>query len=399
MAYLINRTPPARLRCIHSLLKFAFNKFWFSDFFMWDLLYNSETDNIHNYCSLIKNDKELNISYCPFLQNPLSSAGCYLTRSIIDDTTKRKEISNSVNSLDALWLINRSWRKLKVTDFGKLFTETDFQDDNWLELARKAICNYWPAIGLLYQIYKKDNLFNLNELHIWYPETDEFISIEWEKIQISSWSKWDSNTRTKSCIIAWFTTVWFIVPNSMKDNVEYKNSQNDTNSYMINQSIRNDNKYIKVRLPNIFSGNFVTKNPLDYDNLTKDNKALRENWQELSRQLTMKNAHIIRNRRFVLLYLLNYCFDKKGLLDFNKLLYELKKHKDFFIINEESFEKVMLNELWIAELSWIPFEIIDSNFLKPITGLNTVTLSKWAPQELIYLIDKSIKENVCKMSI
>ena len=84
MTYLINRTPPARLRCLHYLIQFACDKFGLNEFFMGDLLFDPKQKNIHDYCKLLIIDKNLNQKYCPFLQNPLSQAGCSLTKGIPD---------------------------------------------------------------------------------------------------------------------------------------------------------------------------------------------------------------------------------------------------------------------------------------------------------------------------
>lgn len=398
MAYLINRTPPARLRCLHSLLKLAFAKFGFESFYMWDLLFNKLEHNIHNHCNLLKYDKNLGIKYCPFFLNPLSNAGCYLTRWVEDDTTKRKEISNSVNSLDALWFINRTWRKLFITDLWMRFSCVEFESCEWLEIAKEAVCNYWLAVSLLYQISALDNSFQLSDLKMhWYPNTNEFISKKDENIEISSGSKTDSNTRTKSCLIAWFTTVGYIIPNSIKDNVKLENSHIDTNDYIINTSIRNESKYSIWCIPKIFWQRFIVKKPLDYKNLTKDSKALRENWQALSRQQTMEYTDIIRNRRFAIVYILHKSFIKDCLLNFENLIKELSKFPKFFIINIDEFYSVMHIELWIAQMCWITFEVIDWKYLKPLTWVDLEVLTQDAPLDVLNILDNWINKNVYEM--
>lgn len=399
MAYLINRTPPARLRCLHALLQFALAKFGEGKFHMGDLLYDPEENNIHNYCNILKKDENLNIKYCPFLQNPLSNAGCYLTRGINDDSTKKKEISNSVNSLDALGLIDRVERDLKITDLGKAFASVDFETTEWLQIARTAVCNYGLAVGLLYQIEKCEKNFTTSELTVGYPNTDEYIVIEGETIEISSGSKGDSNTRTKSCLIAWFTTVGFIVPDSIKKLVDLNQPHIDTNEYMVNQSIRNESRYSKGIMPDIFSGNFIVKKPFNYKNLTKDSTALRENGQAMSRQKTMEYTYIIRNRRFAILYALHFCFSNKYALNFSKFIKQLSEYPDYFMIADNNFESVMMTELGIAGMCGIPFEVKSDEHLEPITGLNMEILMRNAPQEVVQLLNDKILINSYEMPI
>jgi hypothetical protein len=399
MAYLINRTPPARLRCLHALLQFALAKFGEEQFHMGDLLYDPEKNNIHNYCRLLKEDKNLNIKYCPFLQNPLSNAGCYLTRGVNDDSTKKKEISNSVNSLDALGLIDRVDRDLKITGLGRRFVSVDFESTEWLKIARDAVCNYGLAVGLLYQIEKCGNNFTTGELTVGYPNTDEYILIDGETIEISSGSKGDSNTRTKSCLIAWFTTVGFIVPNSIQKLVNLNQSHIDTNEYMINQSIRNESKYSKGLMPKIFSGKFIVNKPFTYKNLTKDSTALRENGQAVSRQKTMEYNEIICNRRFAILYALNFCFINNYLLNFSKFIDQLSKYPDYFMIADNNFKSVMMTELEIAGMCGIPFEVSANECLRPVTGLNIEILIRNAPQDIIQLLNDKILTNSYEVSI
>ena len=399
MSYLINRTPPARLRCLYYLLKLAYSKFGTNEFTMGDLLFDSGNKNIHHYCKLLKNDKNLNIRYCPFLQNPLSLAGCYLTRGVLEDSTKKKEISNSMNSLDALGLIDRTERKFRVTEFGIKFANSEFKSNEWLEIAREAVCNYGLAVGMLFQISKCDDNFNAKKISVGYPTPREFVIANGEQILISSGSQNDSNTRTKSCILAWFSTVGFIVPESLKESVNFDRSHLDTDSYITNNSTRNEQKYVKINIPKIFSGNFSTKKPFDYKNLTKDIKALRENGQKSSRQKTMECAHIIRNRRYAILYTLNFCFENNYLLNFDKLIQEMKKYEEYFVINKSDFNSIMTVELEIAFAAGIPYELIGDNLLKPVTGLNVEILNYGAPEDLVNLIDKRIKNNVYELSL
>lgn len=400
MSYLINRTPPARLRCLHHLVQLAYSKFWENEFFMGDLLFNGDAENIHSYCTLLTKDPNLWIKFCPYLQNPLSNAGCYLTRWVEDDSTKKKEISNSVNSLDALWLLKRTWRKLRVTELWIKFASTKFESREWLEIAKLAICQYGQAVWLLYQISKSNTVFSTRELHVGYPNTNEHLLINDEIIEISSWSTNDTNTRTKSCLLAWFTTVWFIIPESLfSGDTAIDDPHLQTNKFITQRTIRNENRYYKWKIPEIFEGNFIVECPFDYNNLAKDSTALRENGQQVSREATMKNDWIIRNRRFAILYTLTLCFENKKLLNFQSLLKVMEENHKHFVINKETFPEALRNDLDIALMSWIPFEVLSEVLLKPLTWLNKGVLTLNAPSEVVELIDEIFLPRIYALSL
>jgi hypothetical protein len=369
------------------------HEFGDNNFSMGGLLFDKSKENIHSFCKLLKNEKHLGVKYCPYLKNPLSEAGCYLTRGVKDDSTKRKEISNSLNSLDALGFIDRQDNKMKITELGKLFSETDFETTEWLEIVKKAICNYGLAVGLLWQI-KNQETENIDSgaLIVGYPNANENIKQVNQTVEISGGSQTDSNTRTKSCLLAWFTTAGFIIPNSLSDIKDPQKAHIETNEYVINKNTRNES-HKRIFIPDIFNGNFLVSKPLNYDNLIKNIRALRENGQKASRELTMKYESIIKNRRLAILYCLNTAARNKKMLDFENLKSELKKYKEFFVIDIEKNDEAMDTELQIAFVSGIPFEVKQNGLLKPLTMLDDSVLCYGAPKNVIDLLnEKIIKE-------
>lgn len=389
MAYLINRTPVARLRCLHTLTKLINYQFGKKIFFMGDLLYSRNRTNIHKFCDLIQKDPSLKIKYCPFLNNPLSRAGCYLTRGVQDDTTKKKEISNTVNALDGLGILVRLGRKLQLTPLGCNFANLKFESYKWLTLARQCLLKYGPAIGLLYQIHVlQRGSFKSSRLLVGYPDAGETVVKNGKRIKISSGSRKDSNTRTKSTLLAWAVTAGFLVPSSLRTKVRERKSQVDTESYIL-QPIRNTRFYVKKYFPRyIFSGDFVVDVPLDYCNLSKNIGALREHGQATSRIETLNFKNVILNRRFAIVYLLNKAFTKKRSLHFLKLVNLLKKEDSMFVINKIDFENVMKTDSFIAYIAGIPYERAKGDILKPVTGINSKILNLNAPKKIIdYLND------------
>ncbi|MBS1578315.1 MAG: hypothetical protein JST29_01590 [Bacteroidetes bacterium] len=390
MAYLINRNPPARLQCLHSLAKFIFNTYGVNvTFRMTDIKYDDRKINIHSFCDLLVENSALGIKYCPYKENPLSKSGCSLTNGLFEDSTKSKEVSNTVNALHALGFINRIGNNLSLTLEGANFANNLFSSKSILPIIQSAVLNYGLFIGLMYQLYtlNKDT-FDTDEIIVGYPSANESFFYEGEYVTISSGSEDDSNTRTKSCLLAWATTCGFICPIPLLNEYEKELSHVSSSSYIL-QSSRNLRKYKIMHVPkNLFGGTFITNRPLDYKNLTKNIGALRENNQKQIRELTMMLEPKIQNRRFAVLYLLAKAFNVKKNISLKLLVDFLLQFEDMFVIEKESFFDVMCEEIKIAFISGIPFEILNNDILKPMTGLNLEELKSNAPQELITTLDK-----------
>jgi hypothetical protein len=69
------------------------------------------------------------------------------------------------------------------------------------------------------------------------------------------------------------------------------------------------------------------------------------------------------------------------------------------VITKSDFNSIMTVELEIAFAAGIPYELIGDNLLKPVTGLNVEILNYGAPEDLVNLIDKRIKNNVYELSL
>lgn len=392
MAYLINRNPPGRLECLHNLIKFISNKYNIGEQFnMKDIKYDPAEDNILNHCNLLKSNNLLNIKYCPYKDNPLNTSGCSLTNGVNDDTTKSKEISNTVNALDALGFLYRKKRNIELTTEGLLFSKTDFNSIEMLNIIRKAVSGYGMFIGFLAQIKLVERTnFDTNEIILGYPKSDEKIYYEGNSIIISGGSESDSNTRTKSCLLAWGVSCGFFIPENL-DNINYDSNtlyQKVTRDYTLAKK-RNLRKYKVINFPtNLFEGNHIVTKPLDYNNLTKNTGALRENNQAKIRELTLKVEPKIKNRRYAIIYALNMAFLAKTSLDFDSLINFLNDYPELFIVNQDSFEDIMYSELNIAFMVGTPFEVIENNKLKPLVGVDMDEVNIGAPSSLINIMNK-----------
>lgn len=388
MAYLINRNPPARIQCLHSLCKLIENKYKTNvSFRMSDIKFDSDALNIHSFCDLLIENEAIGIKYCRYKENPFSTSGCSLTNGVTDDTTKSKEISNTVNSLHALGYINRIGNSLTLTSSGAEFANTIFNSNEMLFIIRDAVTKYGLFVGMLFQISQlSKSEFDTSEINVGYPKANERILFNGSMVTVSSGSEDDSNTRTKSCLLAWATTAGFIYPIPLLASINKINPHISSSDYIL-QTSRNLRKYKVIEIPpTLFNGKFITERPLDYKNLTKNIGALRENNQQDIRELTMKLEPKIQNRRFAILYFLNKAFLNKTNLSLTKLVNFMLLHEDFFVIERDKTYDTICEEINIAFISGIPFTIENGDELKPHTGINIDELAINAPMPLLTIL-------------
>lgn len=395
MAFLINRVPASRFECLHSLVQMLYHNFGTnSTFTILDAKYEPGEYNVKSYCSLLEKFGD-ELSYCPYLDNPLDPKGCNLTNGRTADSTKSKEVSNTINALHALGFIKRTGRTLKVTDSGELFAKTKYGTKEMQDIIHLAVTNYGPVVGVMAQITQlcQDGIsFSTKDICVGYPNTEEFVNFNGRMIKISSGSTDDSNTRTKSCIITWLTTAGYIRPTSWPklNNGEYAHY---TYRNKLNSGHRGESQYILVEPINFELWKHTTLCPLDYTNMTKLTAALRENDIADVRLATMNNESRIQNRRFAICYFLNYAFDHHRYLDINHLKELFRKYPDYFIVSDSNIEEVIESELGIANMAGIPYKIVEVEGtikIYPLTGLNTKEMSSVIQQNSKLRVDKLV---------
>ena len=393
MAYLLNRNPAARIECLHALVEFIYNKFGENtDFTLTSVKFNRDERNIHEFCSRLI-DSSLGTKYCPYKQNPLDEAGCSLTNGVDEDSTKSKEVSNTINALHALGFVNRNDRKIRITPFGIRFAKAKYGSEEMQEIIKEAVLHYGPAVGVLKQIINVadgEGNFNSADIRVGYPNTKETVVYKNHNVVLSSGSQKDSNTRTRSCILAWLTTAGFIRPQDLNDVPKGEYAHMYYRDF-INQSHRGDRLYKLVEAPD-FNG-FEIQKPLDYSNLTKLTAALRENNQSIVREATMLYEPKINNRRFALLFILNEAYKNGKSVLFDNILAFFRKHSELFVITDDDLEYVIQNELEIATMAGILYDIVSMDnqmYIKPLTGVNIEELANGVPNELIDTLKRSI---------
>ena len=388
MAFLINRTAAARIECLHALAQLIVEKFgtYGEPFSLKDVKFNRDSTNIHQFCSLLKED-ELVGKYCRFKENPLDEAGCSITNGVLSDTTKSKEVSNTINAMHALGFVERVGRKVKITSFGVRFAKAEYGTADMQAIIKKAVLNYGPVVGVMYGLskYNPGETFNVSEINVGYPSPTEFVDYNGSMVELSAGSTQDSNTRTKSCILAWLTQGGYIKPKNFKP----QNSPYPHIAYRdyINSEHRMEQVYEMIEFPNTE----ITDRPLNYDNLTKMNFCLRENGQSVVREATMYYETKIKNRRFAILFLLNLAFQNKAAVAFSDIIDVLKEDNSKFVVSEKDLEDTILTEIEIAFMAGIPYVERYMNgklYLEPTKGLNLKELEEGAPQEVINFLNQ-----------
>ena len=387
MAFLINRNPSARLRCLHSIIKLIYKNYSTTkSFTLSNLKFDPAQSNIYSFCDILLQNSNLEIKYCRY-KGPLDQSKCSLTNSVNLDSTKSKEVSNTVNSLHGLGFVTRSQSgEILLTDLGKLFASTKFNSPQMLKVIRQGVLNYGPFVGIIGQLYLKNKgFFDSQELEVGYPSTNEKVKYNNHAITISSGSQSDSNTRTRSCLLAWGISAGFFAPTHLA-NINPNNAHIETEDYVLQDS-RNSRKFRIIKLPEIFDSAFITNRTLDYKNLTKNEKALRENNQEEIREATMQASYKINNRRFLILYLINKSFLQNKTIKLKDIVSALMGRKDLYVINEDETTRIVEIELKICNSAGLIFEK-EMDSIKPLNGINQTELQLGLPIEVMEDIDE-----------
>ena len=389
MAFLINRTAAARIECLHALAQLIVAKFgsYSRTFNLKDVKFDRDSENIHSYCTLLKED-DIAGHYCRFKENPLDDAGCSITNGVQSDSTKSKEVSNTINAMHALGFVERVGRKVRITSFGYKFSITKYNSEEMHQIIKRAVQNYGPVVGVLSWLernYKVGDQFNTGDIRVGYPEPEEYVDHNGERVLLSAGSTKDTNTRTKSCIVAWLTTAGFIRP----VNVKPSDSPFPQIAYRdyINREHRMEQIYEILEFPSVE----MTEHPLNYDNLTKMNFCLRENGMMSVREATRYYEEIIKNRRFAILYLLNMAYENETTIAVDEIIEIMRANPNLFVISDYDLEETINTEIEIAFMAGIPYilRIINGQSrLQPIMGLNIKELEAGAPQYLINTLNE-----------
>lgn len=386
MAELVNRPAAGRIECLDYLLQNLRDRFGDGEAFsLNDAKFSDVRSNVHDHCKLLRHEVNLDIHYCPYFTNVLSQAGCALTNSLIEDSQKQKAVSNTINALHGLGLIERGVSTCTITDFGKRFADADFHSEEISPFITQAVSQYGPLVGMLGKIYvNRHDRFSSSDVSVGYPNSGDEINVGGRVVKVSVGSQDDSNVRTRSVLLAWSVTGGFIEPLDYHQNEKIA-VHLQFRDYLL-RATRTDKFYtVTPKLAEFFLERREISRPLDYEHLIKDVNSLREKGQEQIRNETKKLVVKIRNRRFAIIYLLNVAYKKQNNLDFPKLIMFLEKYPSQFIVDGKAFRKVMMQELDIAFAAGIPYSLQGTK-MKPLNGVSEAELIKGAPADLIEIM-------------
>ncbi len=390
MSYLINRNPSGRLICLHALSGYLANRFSGTKFKLNDLKYDSQCPhNIHQTCKLLIKLPAVNFSVCPYLDNPLSQAKCYLTQSLQEDKQKSKSASDAFNALEGLGLINRDGKLGFLTVDGLEFVKNEYFNASTLKVIRKAVLRYGPFWSLLFLCSKnkdQNNTIKREDVRIGYPETRETLARNGRTVVLSTGSQDDTITRTRSVLFAWAVTAGFLLPIGLETPKDMSSWHVELLPFIKSEKWTVHNYEVIIEESLLNSKPYVER-PLGYNAMTKSTKALRERNQEEQRGATLELEEVIKNRRFAICYLLALASEQDSGVNFDKLVMELAAFEPHFVIDRQNFADVMRSELSIAFTTGIPF-YEKNRVLIPMTRLNIDELASGAPEEVIKTLQK-----------
>lgn len=389
MSRLINRKPASRLDCLHSLMKLLNSEFGTEKLFsMNEAKFDKSGANIFDHCPLLIRDENLGLNYCPYKTNPLDKSACGLTNSIDADSTKQKEVSNTLNALEGLGFLDKVDRKFSVSKHGKQFAEALVDSPEMTRIFRSGCLRYGPFVGLVAQLsFSPELSISSEEVFVGYPKTQENMILDGVVIRLSVESAKDSDVRTKSCLIQWAVASGFLFDSrgvSIRPQFDFRDLLNSEKRSIRRFSIN------KKLVEEFISTKNQTERPLDYENLTKNVASLRENGQRVQREITMKLDTIVKNRRLAICWALNNAALSNEAVSVSKLADLLAAQPDLFVISEKDFSGVMIEECMIAFAAGIPYRQLDEDHIKPICSINIDILSANAPIKVIKFLENRI---------
>lgn len=384
MSHLINRKPASRIDCLHALMRVLNSRFPTGQTFsMKDAKYSSDARNILEFCTLLKQHPIHGFKYCPFKANPLDKAVCGLTNSIQADTTKQKEVSNTLNALEGLGFLDRKEGGFRITAEGAAFATLEIDSEDLVPLFRRACLRYGPFVGMLGQFRTfPAGVVTSGDLTVGYPKTDEMLEVNGKTVRVSTESARDANVRTRSCLLLWAIAAGFMKPHGIE---AFPSDPQVRYRQLINADIRASRKFdINLSLYEEFlQSPHRTERPLDYSNLTKNVGSLRENGQALQRDVTMAVDSVIKNRRFAICFALNRAAERSENVDVGGLVSVLAGAEDMFAIPGNDVGAAVRRDLQIGFVAGIPFEAANPDSVMPICSLDLEVLSAGVPIEVV----------------
>lgn len=386
MTAIINRTPTGRLISLHTEIKYLKARYGDRSFELKGLKYDANA----NYNPLmffpLKESLPTIGDFDPYLNNPLSQAKFHLTQSIQYDAQKSKSASECLNALEALGWVVRDGNTSKLTSLGLKIAAVEYSDKSFIEITRNCVLGYGVFVGLLYKCHinqNKNSEVTRSKIEIGYQNTHETVN----RIPLSTGSQKDTIVRTRSTLFAWAITTGFAYPSQM-------GVPSDLTKWHVEalKEIRKKHwgwNKLKVFIPDsLFTSKHFVSRPLSYKWMTKSTKALRERGQSTIRESSMGLEEKVKNRRIAIVYSLALASNENCGVNFQRLLTELLKYEDLFVVNPTDFIRVMSIEIDIAIVSGIPYKT-KNNILEPLTRLDLDVLLEEAPKKVISAVQEA----------
>ena len=125
---------------------------------------------------------------------------------------------------------------------------------------------------------------------------------------------------------------------------------------------------------------------MSFANQTKLIGALRERGMDAIREATMACQERLKNRRFAIVYLLNQAKKQNKGVSIAALMEFMLENAAHFVISTANFERVLYQELDIANMTGIPFIMDETRTMYPLTLVDDNELEEGAPMTIIELL-------------
>jgi hypothetical protein len=381
---LVNRNAASRIECLHALVKHIdadprlTNGFQSTS----DVKVQAAGHQITQVCSLLIVDKALGRSYCPYKENPLSKEVCQLTNSADKDSTKSKESSNSVNSLEALGFLTRSSAALmELTDSGRRLSSAMVGSKEFTQLVRTGVLNYGPAFGLLFQLVNNERLLETpSRAFIGYPQTKERVQVAGRPILLPVGSQQDSNNRTRTTLLRWLVAAGCLVPLGTKETgkepaVEFRSFLNSPRRVVAKFGLTAVGRTAVESCPKVLA-------PLDYVNTLK-RLSLRELGQKEQRKALLRCADIVRNRRTAIALMMSNAAERGTSVSIDEILEAFKSNLDLFGIQGKVDRSVVESEVSVAFSVGVPFSRAKNGEMSPRATIDKFVLLSTATDQFM----------------
>ena len=383
MPPLLNRVPTGRLICLHALLQHLSIRYSNNNFTLRGAQYDPESDKtIHDTCTLLVEKGASRTKVCPFLENPLSEAKCYLTQSILLDTQKQKSVGDAVNGLEALGLVDRIDGGFRINSLGSDMARVDYYSKEWLQCMRKRAVSYGLFLGFLYIATQlaENGISERSQLkpRLAFPETGDMShDLFGNAIRISTGCEVDTMTRTTSLLMKWGATLGYVSePKEL--------NPGDMSHVKTLEAVKGENmaRRFRIHFSQEDMKNIFVERPIHYPFLTPDAGARRD-LPATERRVSMQMSPKVINRRYALIYALGLGAQRELLLNFVKLKEELKKRSDFVVdvSNMDNAINLEMNTVIIAGMPWKKES--GSGLIEPLVKMNLSYLSTGAPKNIV----------------